>query len=484
MSQASLRAKLSWMHGLVIAFLIVVVSGVRYLYVEYASARHFDARLLHDAQILVPRLRLADDRFDLSKKDLSQADIFSIEGLATYFVMTDVEGQIVRRDLESSQMATMLECSDLSHILKQHSGFGQVVVCDGTPYRFVSLPVSLNGFSTPLFGHFGRSMESFNALANQYVSISIFTVPFIFVISVGVAWFLSGRALRPFDEVARTAERVNSENLNTQIATTRPEVEIQRLAQAFNGMVRRLNASFQQMRKFNADVAHELLTPFAIMRGEMEIALQAPDLKEEPRSVLISNLEELDRLTRIVTDMLTLAEADAGARVLAKKPTNLRPLIEDLVEQMRLLASDRNVEIVIRNAADFHIEADQLWIRRALLNLLDNAIKYSKDSGTVEVWSECIENQVRVRVRDDGIGISEKDIPHIFDRLYRADPARSRASGGAGLGLSLVKWIVEAHDGSIHVSSTVDRGTTFELLFPLLSSERGGHRASANNIAQ
>jgi signal transduction histidine kinase len=186
-------------------------------------------------------------------------------------------------------------------------------------------------------------------------------------------------------------------------------------------------------------------------------------------------MEELDRLEELVSQMLTLSEAESGMQVLAKKPLNLKPIIEDLVEQIRPLAAVRSIRIEAEQLSDADITGDELWVRRAVVNVLDNAIKYSKDDGTVEVRCRVEDGAVRVGIADHGIGISPGDLPHVFDRLYRADPARSRASGGLGLGLSLVKWVVEAHDGKVWLSSDPDSGTLCEMEFPLASARTLEH---------
>jgi signal transduction histidine kinase len=232
------------------------------------------------------------------------------------------------------------------------------------------------------------------------------------------------------------------------------------------------------MATFNADVAHELRTPLAILQGETEIALTDGNLPDSIRAVLASNLEELQRLGRIIADMLTLAEAEAGTRVLTPRQVSVKELVGDLVEQMRLPATSLGVDIKLEPPEDVTIVADEVWLRRAVLNVLDNAIKYSRQGGRVYVDLRSNDSVIRLAIRDEGIGISADDLPRIFDRMYRADPARRRSTGGSGLGLSLVKWIVEAHGGKVYVESRRDQGSTFTLEFPRVSGKAGSTESS------
>jgi heavy metal sensor kinase len=462
----SLRFRLIWIHSFAIALVVVCLGLVRYQLSSYGSHQQFDDKLAADANFFLSRFGLNPDGFTLSTKGLRTGNALSLQELENNFVVTDLNGKVLREDLHNRFILHMPSGGGFAEILQQRSGFGTATAEDGTRYRFYSLLMPTGIFSQPAIMHIGRSLELQRGVLKEYLLFYLYFVPLVLGISVALAWYQAGRALKPFEEITRTAEKITYENLNMQIVTAHKEDEVQRLVQSFNAMVKRLDESFSQMRKFNADVAHELRTPLSIIQGETELALQSPNLPEEFRGVLVSNLEELDRLTRIVNDLLTLSEAEAGRQVLAKQPVDIGKLLEDLVDQMRLLVSDRNLRIEVRCAPDLWIDADELWLRRAVLNLLDNAIKYSRQGGVIEIHAGRQDSFVNLRVRDDGIGIHPKDLPHIFDRLYRADPARNRDSGGTGLGLALVKWVVGVHGGTIDVESEPDRGTLFIISLP------------------
>jgi len=462
----SLRFRLIWIHSAAIALVVVCIGLIRYQIISYRSQQQFDDALLGDARSFVSRFRYERGSFSLTMDGLSTRNALAMQELEHYFIVTDLRGNVFREDLHNNSVRTMLHRGALNQILRQLSGFGQAVAQDGSAYRFVSLPMRSGVFPGDAIIHIGRSMEQRKGVLREYLVFYIYSVPMILAISVAAGWFLAARALKPFEEITRTAEKINYENLNTQIYTERKEKEIQRLVQSFNAMVKRLDMSFRQMRKFNADAAHELRTPLAILQTETEVALQSPNLPDEIRAVLASNLEEIDRLGRIVSDLLTLAEAEAGRQVLVKESIDLKALLEDLVDQLRVLASESGVLIRLNCERELRINADKLWIRRAVVNLLENAIKYSSDGGTIEVSAGIGNSAVQLAIRDHGIGILPHDLPHIFDRLYRADPARSRDSGGVGLGLAIVKWIVEAHNGTIRVESEAERGALFEISFP------------------
>jgi len=469
---ASLRLKLGITNALLIAVVFASVGYIRHTTVTYRANRTFDRLLFEDARFLARRIT-SDPQlgFTWSGGTDEGAELVVMERLRPYILVTDMQGNPIRPDTYGQQIQRLLSSHLLDGILPATSGVQEINTEEGRGFRFISLPVRpRQGSEEELLLHVGRSTESLQLLIREYALVYFYSLPLIVAISGVVGWYLAGRAVRPFEEVARAAGKITSENLNTQISSSFSETEVKRLVTTFNGMVSRLNKSFEQMRKFNLDVAHELRTPLAILRGETEVALGHANLTEEIRAILDSNLEELDRLSELINQMLTLSEAEAGGQTLAKEPVNLGAVIEDLVEQMRPLAEYQGIGVDLGVCADLHVQADELWLRRALINVLDNAIKYSSKDDVIRIWCEKSVGRGHIFIQDEGIGISGEDLPHVFDRLYRADPARSRASGGLGLGLSLVRWVVEAHGGKVRLQSRLDEGTLCEIELPLIQA--------------
>ncbi len=472
MNSRSLRFKLSLRNGFFISAVFLTLGLVRYQMVAYRAERSFNSDLETQLQALSRNMGATTGGFEWVMSGVVPGSEFALDSIRPYLILTDLQGRVLGVERYGWYVQEVLRRSDFNAILFDRSGFRDAVAIDGRTFRFASRIISSEDGKNSAVIHLGRPLSQHTAVLEEYRLIYIYSLPLILFIAMGVGWYLAGTALKPFEEVADTAEQITSENLNMRIVNDRNEVEIQKLVQAFNSMVARLAQSFDQMRKFNANVAHELRTPLSILQGENEIALRSDSLPEEIHSVIISNLEELGRLTRIVNDMLTLSEVQAGARVLEKKPLDVGHLIADLAEQLQLLAVERNLRIDIEDMPKAVIHADELWIRRAVLNLLDNAIKYSRDGGIIRISMILMDSKVRVSIRDDGMGISQKDLPFIFDSLFRADPARSRNTGGIGLGLTLVKWVVESHYGTIEVVSDPGEGADFRITFPLMALKK------------
>jgi signal transduction histidine kinase len=232
-------------------------------------------------------------------------------------------------------------------------------------------------------------------------------------------------------------------------------------------MIRRLHDSFAQIKQFSGDASHELRTPLTIMRGEIELALRSPKAPEDYRRILASALEEIFRLASIIDNLLLLARADQGTYEVHFSEVDLVGLAHELFEDSEVLAEPKRIRISLKVGEPVMIVGDRVRLRQLCLNLIDNAIKYTPEGGSVTIAVERLDGTALFRVQDTGIGIPPDELGRVFDRFYRVDKARSRDMGGAGLGLSIARWIAELHRGSIDVKSTIDRGSTFTVTLPL-----------------
>jgi heavy metal sensor kinase len=278
---------------------------------------------------------------------------------------------------------------------------------------------------------------------------------------------LANRALRPVSEITRRAHRITAENLDQTIPVRNPRDELGRLSLTINDMIRRLQESFARVRQFSADASHELRTPLTIMRGEIELSLRSPKTPDAYRTVLESTLEEILRMTTIIDNLLTLAKADQGIALGSLSEVALDGLVEELHEDATLLAARKGLTVELRSNTPIVLVGDRLRLRQLFLNLVDNAIKYTPEGGTVTLALERRDGTAVFEVTDTGIGIPPADLDRIFDRFYRVDKARSRELGGSGLGLSIARWIAELHRGTIGVRSELQRGSVFTVTLPI-----------------
>ncbi len=291
---------------------------------------------------------------------------------------------------------------------------------------------------------------------------------------------LARKALAPIDSMATQAKKISAERLGDRLSIENPEDELGKLGTVFNGMLGRLQAAFDQLRRFTADASHELRTPLTAIRSVGEVALQDERSPAEYGDVIGSMLEEVDRLTRLTESLLALSRADAGHVQLQRQDIALFRLAEEASSVVEVLAEEKRQQIDIAGDANLLVSVDRLILRQAVVNLLDNAIKYSPPGSQilVRVQSEG-DNQVTLDVIDQGTGILKEHQPYVFDRFYRVDKARTREWGGAGLGLSITRWAVEAHGGDITLKSEEGHGTTFRVSLPLAkyssaSQSKGG----------
>jgi two-component system, OmpR family, sensor kinase len=305
-------------------------------------------------------------------------------------------------------------------------------------------------------------------LANIRIALG-WLIPFTIVLASIGGYFLARKSLAPVADMTSRADHIGEFTIHQRLPIQNPHDELGRLAATFNRLLDRLDAAFERQRRFIADASHEFRTPLAILQGESEVALSNDNRSvAEYRESLGILHQEARRLSRVVDDMFTLSRADAGQYPVAPREFYLDELAGDCVQSLRSLAAARSISLRVNSDHELPIVADESLIRRMLLNLFDNAIKYTPTGGVVTIATCSASDQVEISVANDGPGIPIEMQPRIFERFFRGDQARTRGSSdaGAGLGLSIAKWIAEAHHGSLKLTRSDSTGTVFTAILP------------------
>jgi two-component system OmpR family sensor kinase len=317
----------------------------------------------------------------------------------------------------------------------------------------------------------GMSLESMKKTLRRFLLIIAAMLPVALLLAGGGGWLLARRVLTPVDRITDAACRISSERLEERLEETGTGDELDKLAKTLNNMLARLDAAFRQMRQFSADASHELQTPLTILKGELEVALRSPRSPEEYQRVLNSGLEEINRISHLVEGLLLLARADAGVLRMDLRPVDLKQLVEEVYKQVKVLADSRSVKISLDSVERVSVRGDCEHLRRVLLNLVDNGIKYTPAGGHVALSLQGKGEWASLQVSDTGIGLSREDQEQVFQRFYRAAKTRSEGGQSTGLGLCIARSIAEAHGGRIEVESTPGKGSTFTVLLPTHPSE-------------
>ncbi|PYS56204.1 MAG: hypothetical protein DMG13_00640 [Acidobacteria bacterium] len=312
----------------------------------------------------------------------------------------------------------------------------------------------------------GASLEPVHLALRHFTRLAGWLVPFAVLVAAAAGWLMTGRTLSPIKSITRAAQDIEVTQLNRRLPVVGTGDEVDQLAVTFNEAFTRLERAVGEMKQFTASIAHELRTPLAALRGEAEFALLHSQSLDDCKITLASQIEEFDKLNHVMHQLLTLAQAESGELRMAREHVEVTSMLLDAVDTFSLVASEKGVSLEIDCIPDLALTGDRQWLERAIFNLLDNAIKYTPAGGHVNVYGRREGGKIVLEVTDTGNGISQEALPHIFERFYRADPSRSKDIEGVGLGLSLVKWIVDQYQGTINVESRPDHGTRIRILLP------------------
>jgi two-component system OmpR family sensor kinase len=465
----SIRVRLTLWYTMVLATVLILLSVVLYSLLTFTILNSIDRQLATAANRVAQTARLALSLFSLDTVlEIPELDLFATPGL--YIQVYDSDTGQILRSRTLGEGALPLDNDTLARILDRQSEW-QTTRVGETKIRIYSMPLIINDQMSGAI-QVGAPLAQLEQTQRQLVSILIAGNVIAIALSAGLGALLARAALRPIDQITQTALAISrTEDLVRRLEVAGPADEVGRLVATFNEMLARLEALFRTQQRFIADVSHELRTPLTTIQGNIDLLHRGTvDDPQALREALAAIEGEVARMSRLVADLLLSARVDAGIR-LETRPVELDTLLLEVYRQARVMSSGVEVRLGHEDQAVVVGDADRL--RQLLLNLVDNALKYTPAGGQVTLSLYRDEDWVQVVVADTGFGIPPEDLrpgpnglPLIFERFYRADPARSRPLGGTGLGLSIAHWIAQAHGGEIIVESLVGRGSTFTVRLP------------------
>jgi two-component system, OmpR family, sensor kinase len=453
-----------WYGGILALILIVFSSGV-YIYFKNSLQKSIDTKIKSIGEVLSSSLTETHSQSIFGNFERYLENVLGRKPKGKFIQIIDSSGRIGAKmsDIETETVPTSF--STLERALK-----GEVIyeTIEGARprLRIVTIPIVEENKKVTSIVQVGTSLEDFDETMKKLLIIMIISIPTSISVTIVIGYFMAKKALKPVDQIRKAAIKISSSNLDERIDIGKRRDELSRLAETFNDMITRLKDAFQRINQFSIDVSHELKTPLTILKGETEVTLRKDRENEDYRKLLKSHLEEVDRMTRIVDDLLLLSKADSEGIRLNIEDIALRDLVVDICMDMKIFADNKEIELIVSELEDVRLKGDELKLRRMLWNVVQNGIKYTEKGGKVEISSYVNNGYVWIDVKDNGVGISEKDMKYIFDRFYRGDKSRRRESG-SGLGLSISKWIAEAHRGVIEVKSRPLEGSLFSIKLPI-----------------
>ncbi len=457
MKAPSIRARLTAWYALAV-LLVVTPYAVAMLSLQWRAARNgLDHHLQEDLEVAAQMLRSTREGFDWANPE--QHDVGYDAGPQRWVEMFSMGGQ----RLFVHGAATDLAIQRAMGVPRAAEGYSSTITPGGAHARVLVLQRTVDGF--PVLLRVARSEDEIRAQWNRLLILFLLTIPLAVMVASGLGYLLARRALQPIARMAERARSISAERLSARLPAENPHDELGGLAAVFNATFQRLEESFARLARFTADASHELRTPLTALRSVGEVGLRTAHTPEAYKDVIGSMLEEADRLTRVVDNLLVLSRGDGGKVTLARVPLDLSEVAADAVAELDVLADEKGIRIALAGGAA-PVNADRHTVRQALINLLDNAIKYSPPGSRVDVRIRRNGEVCAVDVIDQGPGIPRSEHARVFDRFYRLDESRTHDVEGTGLGLSIARWAVTVNGGRIELASREGHGSTFTIVLP------------------
>ena len=456
-----LRARLTLLYSTLLGGVLLLFGMAVYTLVNITLIQQIDRSLQQTADEILAVARV-DSVGELTVLSLPPLDMRA----NTYVQVWNRKGQLITSSLSEDRYPESL---DSRHLSTTEPVF-QSTTYHNVPMRVFSLPLSAGGRRVGSM-QIGSNLAVVESIQDDLLYILVMGAIFATIIAAIGSWFVIEHSLAPLDTIVKTTEQINrADDLSRRIPYKQlPNDEVGQLVLAFNETLERLESIFISQQRFLADVSHELRTPLTVIKGNVGLIRRMQELDEE---TLTSIEEESDRLTRLVGDLLLIAQAETGQLPLEKECLELDTLLFEILQEMHVLAENK-VALKLTEIDQVRVKGDRDRLKQVLLNLVSNAIQYTPAGGEVTLSLAKVDKKARVVIRDTGPGIPAEDLPHIFERFYRTEKSRTRSkTPGFGLGLSIAYWIIKNHDGKINVESEEGEGTTFEILLPLFDEKK------------
>ena len=445
MKQLSLKAKLTLLYSIIMVVIFSITLGILF----YFSSNEI---LTSTRSMLEERVSSSFDSVEYRNDRLEyDNDLLEIQD-GVYLSVYDRDGQMLYGKIPY----------DFDAALPVEEGNVRRIDTDGVDFFVLDMSFPVENYGTLQM----RGIVSITESSFRFImQLALILFPLLIVFSAIAGYLMSRRALSPVEKITQTVRNIQQENdLSRRVHLKQGSAEIYTLAETFDSMLDTIETGLKRERQFSSDVSHELRTPLSVLQMQCDAMLERDDLDDQTRTQIEVLQRKIKNLSSMISQLLLLSRADRGQEKLQKENLDLSELAEMLTEEYEEIAAERHLTLQADIQPDIHMYADQTLMIRLFANLLQNAITYNREHGAITMTLKQADDII-LTVQDTGIGISKEHLPHIWERFYQADPSRSDTES-SGLGLSMVKWIVEAHQGTITVSSKVNEGTTFTCVFP------------------